>query len=178
MIHLNIVPNNLKKEIKLSGINILLKNVYEILIILLSFYTIILLAMYLMLNFHFIQTVNETTQLTKSSENNTNDVRGINNLINYIDNIQQDSVEWSYLFKFLKINTAPNINYSKISINKNDNTITLTGRSETRDSLLSLKTSMEKTGYFNEIDFPIRNLLEKSNISFEIKAVFKNYEFQ
>jgi len=178
MIHLNIAPNNLKKEIKLSSINTRLKNVYEILIILLSFYAIILLIMYLVLNVHFIQTVNETTQLTKSSENNVNDVREINNLINYIDTIQENSVKWSYLLKFLKTNTPPSINYSKILINKNENNVVLVGHSETRDNLLSLKTSMEEAGFFNEIDFPIKNLLEKNNINFEIKAIFKNYEFK
>jgi len=178
MIHLNIAPNNLKKEIKLSSINIQLKNVYGILIISSSLCAIILLIMYLALNVHFIQTVNETTQLIKSSKNNANDVREINNLINYMDNIQENSVEWSDLLKFLKASSPPDINYSKISINRNENTMSLLGRSETRDSLLSLKTSMEKTDYFNKIDFPIKNLLEKSNINFEIKAVFKNYELQ
>ena len=177
MIHLNIVPSNIKKEIKLSNIHIFLKNIYSVIIILVSCYAIILLAVNLILTTHFIKTINETTQVTKNTENYTNDVRDINNLINFMDEIQNDSTKWSYFLEYLNSNISTDIALNRISINKVNNELILSGHANTRDSLILLKGTLENSKYIKNVNFPIKNLLEKNDINFEIKTEFKNYEF-
>ena len=53
------------------------------------------------------------------------------------------------------------------STNRN---IKLQGIAKQRSDLLELKSNLEKSTLYNSIDFPIKNLLEKENIIFEINA--------
>jgi hypothetical protein len=177
MLTLNIISQELKREIKLKSVYQLIKIVFSILIIVISIYTIILLLGKLALQIHFVETIDETTLVTKSTENYSKKVRDINNQLNSIDNIQNETTTWSYLLEYFAQNVNDNIKFSQIKINKRDKTIYLSGFAKTRDNLLSLKKTLEDSNYFSNINFPIQNLLKKNNINFTISAQLITYEF-
>jgi hypothetical protein len=44
------------------------------------------------------------------------------------------------------------------------------GRSKTRDELLNFKEKLDKSGFFLATDLPLKNLLIREDIEFEITA--------
>jgi hypothetical protein len=177
MLRINIIPKYLKDDIKLRAIYIMIKNLLYIAVIFIILNTIILLVAKLILQINFVKTIEETTLLTKNTENNSKNIAGINKEMNYIQKIQASAIEWTGLFKFLEKNTAYGVKFSTISINSQENKIRLSGISATRDDLIKFKDFLGKSEIFTEINFPIKNFLEKYNINFEVSATIKSYEF-
>ncbi len=177
MITLNIIPEKNKKDIALKRIYKSLKNLLFFIIILLLIYSILFLAAKYILQKHYINTIQETTLVTKSTENYSNKIAEINKQLNSIQEIQNQTVNYSYLLEYLMQNINKNINFSRIKIVKNDNKISFAGKSDTRESLLEFKEILENSDFFSDLNFPIKNLLEKNNINFEISVKLKSYEF-
>ena len=178
MINLNIISQELKKEINTKAIYLSYKNLLAIIFIFLIFYTTTFLICLLVLHIHFIDTVKNTTLITRGGENYSSIVRQLNSNINNVADIQSEFISWSYLLEFLHQQSDQNISIDSISVNREKEEITLRGVAATRDSLLLLKKNLEDSNYFAEINLPIKNLLEKTNISFDINSTFKTYEFR
>jgi len=178
MINLNIISQELKKEINTKTIYLSYKNLLAIIFITLVLYTSGYLICLLVLQIHFMETVKDTTLITRGSENYTAQVKQLNSAITSVENIQSEYINWSYLLEFLHQLSDQDINISNINVNKEKEVISLNGMAATRDSLLQLKKKLEESNYFTEINLPIKNLLEKENISFDINTSFKTYEFK
>ena len=178
MIHLNILPTSLKKENRLKIIFFSLKKFLYVIIILICLYATLLLILRFILELHYIKTVNENAQLSKTTETYTRHVKEINKEIVNIDSIQKNFTRWSQFIVYLSNNANSNIRFEELTINKAKNTLTIQGFAPTRNDLLSFKETLEKSTFLSEINFPIRNLLEKENIDFEITANFISYEFE
>ena len=170
MITLNLVSAGQKKEIKLRHIYGFIKTVDLSLIIVTTAIAIILLAAKIILQSKFNDIVNQTTLVTKTNQGYNNQVQEINNKLNFIGKIQDDFIPWSNLITNLAEMTPPNINFYYLKLDSQEQTIKIKGRAGLRNSLLDFKEKMEATAYFKEIDFPIKNILEKENIDFEINA--------
>ncbi|MCK5211677.1 hypothetical protein KAJ89_03175 [Candidatus Parcubacteria bacterium] len=178
MINLNIISQELKKEINTKTIYLSYKNLLAIIFITLTFYTSAYLGCLLILQIHFVETVKDTSLITRGSENYSAQVRQLNSALANIESIQSEYTNWSYLFEFLHQLSNKNININNINVNKKNAEISLSGIATTRDSLLQLKEKLEESNYFTKINLPIKNLLEKENINFEINSSFKTYEFK
>ena len=177
MITLNIIPPQLKKEIKIKTVYAALKDFYAILFINICFLGIILLASLGVIQAHFVKTIKNSSLLTKSVENYEQQIKEINTKINEVEKIQAEAVNWSYLLSLLWEQTPKGIFFNKISLNKDKNSLILNGLSDTRENLLVLKSLIEDSGYFKNINFPISNLLKKENVNFTISAEIKSYDF-
>lgn len=172
MLTLNILPKTIKKEIRIKIIYNYIKNTCGIIIILISFYSIAFLSIKLMLQMHFVTTVNETSLLTKSAQNFSSKVIDINEKINTIDSIQNDFYKYSVILNDFNKNISPDINLNNLIIDQANQKIIFKGFSANRDALLNFKKYMEEQDGFSEIYFPISNLLEKKDINFEITTKF------
>jgi len=177
MLTLNILPDNLKKEIEFRIIYGLIKTFLGSVIIAVSIYGICVLIALFLIEQHFIDTTLNTNLITKSSENYTNKVKSANNQLNSISNVQNEFVKWSLLLKNLSADINDNISLSRLTLDQEKSALYLSGVARTRDDLLGLKDTLEKRGYFSDISFPIKNLLEKNNIMFEISVKITSYEF-
>ncbi len=170
MLQLNLISANLKNDIKLRHIYSLIKKISYILIIITIATAIILLAAKLILQNNFNNIVAQTTLVTKNNQGYNIKVREINNKLNYITNIQNNYIAWSFLIENLSQITPTDVSFYLTKINLKDKTIKIKGRAGLRASLLALKQNMENSIFFQEIDFPIKNILEKTDIDFEINA--------
>lgn len=109
------------------------------------------------------------------SQNKVND---INNKLILLEAIQKDFVRWSNIFDYISQKTPEGISFNKITISKDGPSIAFSGFSKTRENLLSLKDFLENSEVFEKVEFPVQNLLQKENISFEIKSKIKVYEIK
>jgi len=178
MLYLNIIPAKLKKETQLNSIYKLCKKLILSLSVVFLLFVISLLVVELIMQANLVKTVDETTLVTKNTENSTAKVRAINDQLSAIENIQNDMVYWSYLLEFISRHTNEGISFSRVTTDKKKGTLTLLGHASARDDLLSLKDSIDESSVFTDVNFPIQNLLEKNDINFEISMKFKDYDFK
>ncbi len=170
MLTLNLIPHQLKKEIKFKRIYALLKKMNCLLIIIAVIIAIILLIAKLILQNNFNKVVEQTSLITKSSQGYNVKVRDINSRLNHISQIQKNFIAWSYLIENLANRTPDGIAFSSVKINKEKSSINISGKAKLRDDLLMLKQNMEESPIYSEVEFPLQNILQKENINFNISA--------
>jgi hypothetical protein len=170
MLTLNLISEELKQEIKLRHIYGFVKKINLTLIIIAIVIAIILLIAKVILQNKFNDTVEQMTLVTKTNQGYNNEVRDINNKLNFVAKIQDDFIPWSDLIKKIAEITPSNVSLYNLKLDANEQTIRIKGKAYLRSSLLDFKDNLEATTYFNNIDFPLKNILEKENIDFEIAA--------
>lgn len=170
MLTLNLISDELKKEIKLRHLYLLIKKINLTLIIITIAAAIVLLSAKTILQTQFNNIVNQTTLITKNSQGYNNKIKIINSKLDFVETIQNNFIPWSNLLKTVADITTGDIGLSYLKINLEEQTIKIKGRAGQRDSLLDFKQKMEASTIFREIDFPLKNILEKENINFEINA--------
>jgi len=170
MLTLNLIPQQLKKEIKFKRVYALLKKMNCILIIIAVIIAIIFLIAKLILQNNFNKVVEQTSLITKSSQGYNVKVRDINSMLNHISQIQKDFIAWSDLIENLANRTPAGITLSSVKTSKGKSLINIRGNAEQRDDLLTFKQNMEESPIYSEVEFPLQNILQKENISFEISA--------
>jgi hypothetical protein len=168
MLNLSLIPQEARMAIKLKRIYQLTKRISILLILITLFVAITLLSAKIILQNNFNKVVAETTLVTKNYQSNNNRVREINSQLDNIQKIQKDFFPWSLFLKNLAEITPEDINYENISFNLNDQNLKIKGEAKTRDGLLILKDNLSDSGIYSIIDFPIKNILTKENISFSI----------
>ena len=169
MITLNLISEELKKEIKLRHLYLFIKKINLALIVITIIIAIILLAAKTILQVNFNNIVEQTTLVTKNNQGYNNKIKEINSKIDFIEKIQNDFIPWSNLLEIIAKITPEDVNLYYLKINE-DKSIKIKGKANLRDSLLNFKQKMEAATVFKDIDFPIKNILEKENIDFEINA--------
>jgi len=170
MLTLNLISEELKKQIKLRHLYLFIKKVNLSLIIITIFIAIILLAAKAILQVNFNNIVEQTTLVAKNNQGYNNKIKNINSKINFVEKIQNGFIPSSNLLETIAEITSKNINLYYLKINFVEQTIKIKGRAGLRENLLDFKQKMEATTIFRDIDFPIKNILEKENIDFEISA--------
>jgi hypothetical protein len=175
--NINIIPATQKKEIKIKQFYDSLKNFFYVIFIMVVIYaTFFMILKFIILNY-FVSTIENSIILTKSTENYSKNVSDINKQVDSIKIIQGDFITWSKLLEHLRVLQPNEISIEKILINKINNSVTIGGQAKTRDSLLEFKKNLEESGYFNDFSLPIKDLLQKNDVSFSIDLGIKNYEF-
>ena len=170
MLALNLIPEELKKEIKLRHSYLLIKKVNLTLIIITIVAAIILLTAKTVLQSGFNDIVGQTTLITKNNQGYNNKIKDINGRINFVETIQNEFIPWSNLLKTVAGITPEDIGLYYLKINLEERTINIKGKAGRRASLLDFKEKMEAAAIFKEIDFSFKNIFEKENINFEINA--------
>lgn len=170
MLALNLVSQDLKKEIKLRRLYHSLKRIYFLLLIVVIFTAITLLVAQIILQNNFNKIVEQTTLITKNSQTYNLRVREVNARLNSVDQIQNNFVYWTKLFEALTGGIKNDVTFSYLKINGGDSSAMIRGAAKTRSGLLDFKETLESSDIFSDINFPLSNLLEKNNINFEISA--------
>ena len=116
MLTLNLISAGQKKEIKLRHIYGFVKTINLTLIIITITIAIILLVAKIILQAKFNDIVSQTTLVTKTNQGYNNNVRDINNKLNFIGIIQDEFIPWSILIKELAAIAPADINFYYIKL--------------------------------------------------------------
>jgi len=170
MLVLNLVSEELKKEIKLRHLYQLIKKVNYLIIIITIITAIVLLVAKVILQNNFNKIVEQTTLVTINNQSYNSKIREINSKLKFIANIQNEFVAWSKIVNDLSIMTPSNITFYRLNFDLATKTVKINGKAGERSGLLELKDNLEKSGNYSDIQFPLKNILEKENINFEINA--------
>jgi Tfp pilus assembly protein PilN len=175
MLVLNIIPTELKKEIKFKKIFKSTNRVLYTISASVLFYALVLVACQIFLNNYFSDISSQNILVTKKTDNFSKQIKDINKQISSIENIQNNNIYWSPLIQNLFNNLPNSIKLDQISFNKKSNSIAMSGIAGTRDSLISLRKYFENNKNFTITNFPIQNLVEKQNINFAITLNINSY---
>jgi len=178
MIKLNIISPRLKKEIKYKIFYNSLKDILFIILISLLTHSALLFTAKFILQAHANETNSRNILATSQTEDYDKKVKNINSQVDYINEIQDDTVIWSQFIRTISNTVNPGITVTRVSANQGSNSFNISGHAETRQDLLNLKESLERLDLFASISIPIEILLQKSDISFSINTKFKSYEFK
>ena len=170
MLLLNLIPRQLKHEIKFKRFFILLKKINYIVIIFTIIMAIIILTAKIILQNNFNKVVEQTTLITKNSQSYNIKVKKINSKLDNVSQIQDSFVIWSNLIENLANITPPGIHFASTKINIEKQTINITGIAIARNDLLEFKQNMENLPNFYDVQYPLKDILQKENINFEINA--------
>ncbi len=170
-IKINLIPPSKKEEIKK---NKRLKTVIKAEIVL----TFIAVAFFMvLLSFRYILDINLAgesmlnAQMEKADQfgkikNYDDQFNQANDLIKQVALIDQSQLYWSKIFIRLSQLTLPGIEIDSLSTA--DYTITISGKADTRDNLINFKSNIEKEGCFSKVDLPLSNLVDKTDVEFQI----------
>lgn len=170
MININILPQEAKNELRLRHLHLSLVNVGYAVVIGFCIISLMMLSARLIMKNCFNRIVAETSYVSRNSQSYNIRVRDINAKINSVNQIQKDFLVWSRALLLLSEIAEEQIFFSSVKVSKDTASIKTTGTATTRDALLNLKNKMESSDAFNNIEFPLENILEKRDIIFEINA--------
>ena len=178
MIKLNLVSKNLRCEIKQRILCKACKQVGYILILITISISIVFLSAKLILQNNFNSIMEQSVLITKNTKISEIKTSQINEQLNYLEKTQNDFIPWSFLLMELLKNVNNNIEFYLIKVNRKNNEIELRGIAKERNNLIFMKKNIENSDIFSNLIFPIKNILEKENINFEIKMNFNEEEIK
>jgi Tfp pilus assembly protein PilN len=170
-IRLNLIPPG-KKEIILKGRR--LKSVIRLEIwmtFMLVVFGGVLLSFRYILNFGLAANQNAQQQNEKSSQyaqiaQFDRQFTQINAQISQVSGVENSQLYWSRLFDKLDAVVFPGITLS--SLTTNDYAVNIGGTADNRDDLVLFKEKLGNEKCFSDVNLPLSDLVDKSNVSFQI----------
>ncbi len=175
MLELNLLPPEEKIESSLKWKYFVIRT-----FILLNLTTTLIVAIVLfaakLALIHELERVKSQSILVKDTYQKINkEIKNFNKKLEFIDSMQKDFIPWSQILYSFFTNhlSANNIKIRTIEFDTSNHTFTLNGIAPTRNDLISLRDSLNKSNLIENLDIPLSYLLKKENIEFNLSATFK-----
>lgn len=172
-LNLNLLPVTKKKELRL----IMRLNILKTIFIYGAMVLVLLLLFLPLINLLLTEQLNNLTgnsSLIGSGHGNYN--RRVLDINTKIKNLNLAGDKFSLLTpRLLEIikTTPPDIQLKHIGLNLNGQELTLPGTALTREALLNYEQVLKKITWVENTDLPKSQLLQKQNVSFQIKLKIK-----
>lgn len=170
MLTINLVSEELKKEINLRRIYGILKIISCYFVILVILYSIVLLFARLLVSIKFEEIVEQTTLISKNAQSYNTRIKEINAKVDFIKSAQAGFIQPSCLLKELNGFSGQGITIDQIKFNREKSVAIISGKAKERQQLLDFKEKLNNCGYFSSVLLPLNDLLTKTDIDFEITA--------
>jgi hypothetical protein len=169
MLSLNLISPDQKKENKLTRIFYFITSIDFVLI-----FFIVLIGMIMVVSKYVIENYYQNelaiNNITKKIVENTANEKNFTAQFENISNIQSEFIPWSVVMNDLSSIIKDDITITALHLDRVKKKFVISGRAGKRDSLLDLKQNLDSIEYLANIDFPLKNILQKENIDFEINA--------
>ncbi len=172
MIEINILPEESKRRIKADNVYSSAKKMFLVLTLMVLFVSTILLLARIALKYQ-VDAFKSFSGIYEISGNTTPTTKNIEDEVIMIKKIQADHIDWYETITNLTAVLDGDVLVESISIDKDTASLSISGVAKTREALLKLKANLESAGKYSGIDFPVKTLLEKENIKFDIKMNIK-----
>ena len=173
MISLNLISPNQQKFIRMTCIQIVIKNIVGLMIIV----TIVLTIAFTPLN-KKVEQQKISDQMFRESVTAQNKERReriiyLNSRINDLKALKDEFYPWQDFLANLANLTPENVVLLDLTATHSEvHSFTLTGFTKTRDDLIKFKEDLENSGLFSNVESPLENYLSKENITFQIRGNF------
>lgn len=170
--NLNLVPEKIKKEIKIKLLG-------DIILDCLFIFSVASVALAIVFKVSWMIT-DETLSNLDPSDSVSSSIRGyeeeikeINRKTSELSEIQKDFIPWTCLIKKTGEAADGLVVFDLFNIERENGNVLIEGWAESRDDLLAFKDNLKKIEDFSAVSLPIENLLKKEEINFKITAKLK-----
>lgn len=176
MIFLNILPKDLKNEIKHFIMYETIKKMVGFIVVLVLFFVAVILYSKFILDDNLkIRKISYASGT--STGNSTQKIQNISSRADKILKVQENFYVYSSILYDIMQKSGDGILFDDLNIDTKLNKISMSGIAKTRDDLLNFKNVISDSSNYASIIFPIENLLIKENIIFDISADIKSYDY-
>ena len=177
-INLNLLPAVKKTRLEYIINFLLTKDILELVILIASVLATTLIWSWIFLENDFIILAESATAINRDYYAYNQDAKKINDLIKNINLASQNFAPISPKLKEL-INSLPNdVKLNYIQLDRQAQTLTITGMATTRAALLGYQDILNKISWITRMETPISQLFQKNNINFEFKAQLKGLDLK
>jgi Tfp pilus assembly protein PilN len=177
MIKLNLLPPEEKKEIagQKDFRKVLARGSFSLALVLVFLAILASIWLYLLIQLRSVQEI--ASELEANPQNQTfqdikKEIDGINKKMQAFDKLESQRKEYSFYLQKLSELVNPGIVFR--SVNFVGSKVSLSGQASTREVLLSLKSALESSPYFQNINAPLSNFLKQNNIGFSFSFELKS----
>jgi len=174
-LRLNLLPPFKKNKLEYLTNFIWTKDILELVILTISFISIILIWSWIVLEQDFSNLVASAMALDRASYSYNQDVREINKLVKDVGLASQDYMQLTPKILELIALTPADIKIDSIDIDRHSQTLTISGTAQTRPALLNYQQVLDGVKWIGAIETPASQLFQKENINFEFKTAVKNF---
>lgn len=167
MIRLNIIPDIIKKQMKAIDLLVGVKDIFFLLLIGVAITATALSFTKFILQRHFNNTINNNFLHASLGAYSFREVNEFNNEIKTALLIQREYKEWTSLLIRIANLGNDEVSFSSLKLATN-NVIKIEGTAKNRESLITLKESLEDSDLFEKFDIPLEVLLQKKEIPFSL----------
>lgn len=115
--------------------------------------------------------INKTSEQYKAIEQYDDDTKNTNAVISNVGKIQNAQFYWSKFLAKLNDKVISGVAISKITTKNYD--ITVGGKVNTRDNLITFRDNIINDSCFTDVDLPLSNLVARDNIDFQMTFKIK-----
>jgi len=178
MLKINLLPTKQRKRIRLltSYQNIVFSGL--ILIILIIFLIIFLGGSLIFLNFKY-QEIQKKISLEQSRiiyaetvEGMERKVKEINKELVDLRRVQNERSNLYQIIENISDDLLSDVKVYNLDVNSETKKITISGYSASREDLLSIKNTLETFSKYQDIDFPLSNLVNPKDINFRFSFTY------
>ena len=170
MIILNLLPKEEKIACKQERTYLIIKNSLLSLIIAVIIITLFLLSSRLILEKNFYCLINESCLSSNLPVKIKRKIDYINNKFQDVSKIQKGFLDFSKPLIHLSGLLPENVQISMLNLDKDNLHFLFKGMAKNRENLLEFQKKLEDSSIFEEIKYPLSNLLYKEEINFEFSG--------
>ncbi len=144
------------------------KNLLELILIIISLGGMVLLGGQWILQDYFNQIAEQIVSVSNRYAGTNQDIKKINSTLNRLEKIQKEYHNLIPSLSELTEKIPKNIILTALNFDDKNKKITLTGTALTRDDLLALKDQLNTLDWIRPLQIPPAQLTEKNNIQFSL----------
>ena len=171
--HLNLLPPQKRANIQRMIYVQYIKNIFEIILIILCLSGMILLGGEWMLQKQFNAFVGTLTTISNQQAAKNKKIREVNNTFAIIERLQKKYFLWTPILESIALAVPDHITLSELLLDEKEKKYTVQGIADTRADLLLLQKNLQEIHHIKTVVIPVSALTAKEHIPFSIEADVK-----
>jgi Tfp pilus assembly protein PilN len=173
MLRINLLAEEAKQTIRFQRLYFFIVKAELALLALVLLAAIATLAAEKIFSFNLYQPNQETVKLINSSSaNDSAKVKEINDKMATVADIENSHVFYAKILRNLSILMPDDVSLSYIGIDSEQGVMDIRGLAPTRANLLDLEKNLQNAAWLSNVNVPLEEKLNKTNINFDITINF------
>lgn len=167
------MPEAQKQAIEKDRLFLVAHNLLGLLFLFASAIAIVLILVRFTLLENYNKIKKETSLVNVGNTGFLKEIDALNEKILTVAAVQQNFSKWSGLLFALGALAPDSVRFNYLFLNRDSGSILLSGAAADRNSLLLFKAALENSGLLENLEAPLSNLLEKTNVEFRLNGTVK-----
>lgn len=173
MIHLNLMPETQKQALEKDRLFLVAHNFLGLVFLFASCIAIVLILVRFSLLENYNKIKEETSLVNTGGLGFLKEIDALNEKISTAEAVQQNFSKWSSVLFSLSALLPSSVRLNYLFVNRESGGVRLSGLAADRNALLSFKAWLESSGLLEQLEAPLSNLLEKTNVEFRLNGIIK-----